>query len=155
MKVEYINPFIKGVQHLFSTMLSAEAMRGDASASRGDSNSNEVTALIGMTGSAQGMVTIGLSKKTAIAMVNRMLSTDNSVMDDTVADGIAELVNIVAGQAKAELASESDEPIDLSLPTVVQGTDYGVDYPSDAVWLEVPFNSELGDFMLRVTFRTK
>jgi hypothetical protein len=40
----------------------------------------------------------------------------------------------------------------LSLPTVVRGTNYKVDYPTRTAWLEVPFKSDLGSFSLRVTF---
>jgi chemotaxis protein CheX len=73
-------------------------------------------------------------------------------VDDTVSDAIAEMVNIVAGGAKSKLSGDDRPPIDLSLPTVVRGNSYNVDYPSGSIWLEVPFNSELGSFTLRVTF---
>ncbi len=73
-------------------------------------------------------------------------------MDDTVSDAIAEMVNIVAGGAKAKLNLGGGAPLDLSLPTVVRGNSYNVDYPSGSVWLEVPFDSDLGSFRLRVTF---
>jgi CheY-specific phosphatase CheX len=63
-------------------------------------------------------------------------------------------VNIVAGSAKAKLNAGNDHPLDLSLPTVVHGENYNVQYPSKSVWLEVPFKSDLGEFNLRVTFET-
>ncbi len=63
---------------------------------------------------------------------------------------MAELVNIVAGGAKVRF-SDGGKPVELSLPTVVRGSHFSVDYPSQAVWLEVPFQSELGAFTLRVT----
>ena len=54
--------------------------------------------------------------------------------------------------ALAKLSQEGATPIDLSLPTVVRGDNYQIDYPTQTVWLEVPFNSSLGEFNLRVTF---
>jgi hypothetical protein len=34
----------------------------------------------------------------------------------------------------------------------VRGKNYNVEYPSGSIWLEVPFDSDLGSFGLRVTF---
>jgi chemotaxis protein CheX len=152
MKVEYINPFVECVYDLFSTMLRASVKRGVPGVAKGSSNPREIMALIGLSGPARGAVALAFPTGTALAMVSRLLGTDLTVMDGTVTDGIAELVNIVAGCSKAKLAKADARPIDLSLPTVVRGNSYSIDYPSQAVWLEVPFTSELGPFSLRVTF---
>mgnify|MGYP000125223922 CR=1 FL=1 len=45
--------------------------------------------------------------------------TPVTVIDETVSDGVAEIVNIVAGSAKAKLNTDASRPLDLSLPTVV------------------------------------
>lgn len=154
MKVEYINPFIESVYDLFSTMLSSTAKRGDVGVLKGEPTSaRHIMALIGLSGPARGMVALSFPVETALRMVNRLLGTETKVLDDTVSDAMAELVNIVAGGAKARFPLEDGvAPIDLSLPTVVRGSNYNVDYPSGSVWLEVPFETDLGPFDLRVTF---
>ena len=152
MKVEYINPFIESVYDLFTTMLSSKAQRGDVGLAKTDANPRDIMALIGLSGMARGMVALAFPVETALNMVNSLLGTEIRVVDDTVSDAIAEMVNIVAGGAKAKLNTGDGPPIDLSLPTVVRGNSYNVDYPSGSVWLEVPFNSDLGPFTLRVTF---
>lgn len=152
MKVEYINPFIESTYDLFSTMLSSKAIRGDVGLAKPGANPRDIMALIGLSGMARGMVALAFPVDTALNMVNRLLGTQIRVIDDTVSDAIAEMVNIVAGGAKAKIRADMEKPIDLSLPTVVRGNNYNVDYPSGSVWLEVPFNSDLGSFTLRVTF---
>jgi chemotaxis protein CheX len=152
MKVEYINPFIESVYDLFSTMLGDEARRGDVGVSKDNPNPRDIMALIGISGHARGMVALSFPKATALNMVNKLLSSDTTELDDTVSDAVAELVNIVAGGAKAKFPKEDGKPLDLSLPTVVRGSGYEVDYPSGSVWLEVPFESGLGGFTMRVTF---
>ena len=153
MKVEYINPFIESTYELFSTMLTATAKRGDVGiAKEVKSNARDIMGLIGLSGPARGMVALAFPVETALKMVNRLLDTEIKVMDDTVSDAIAEMVNIVAGGAKAKINIGGNKPIDLSLPTVVRGSNYDVDYPTGTVWLEVPFDSDLGSFSLRVTF---
>jgi len=152
MKVEYINPFIESTYDLFSTMLGSKAIRGGVGLAKPDANPRDIMALIGLSGMARGMVALAFPIETALNMVNRLLGTQIRVVDDTVSDAIAEMVNIVAGGAKAKISADMEKPIDLSLPTVVRGNNYNVDYPSGSVWLEVPFNSDLGSFTLRVTF---
>ena len=151
MKVEYINPFIESVNEMFSTMLNAKVKRGEVGVCRGDLNPKDIMALIGLSGQIRGMVALAFPVNTALKIVGRLLGMEHKILDDTASDAIAEVVNIVAGGAKAKLKVEGP-PIDLSLPTVVRGNNYSVDYPSKSVWLEVPFDSELGIFALRVTF---
>lgn len=154
MKAEYINPFIESVRELFSTMLNSNAERGDVGVFWEVPPSSDIVALIGLSGPMRGTVALSFPVGTALSLVGRLLGVDVRVVDDTVRDGIAEIVNIVAGAAKGKLRKGIGVPIDLSLPTVVRGTDYQVSYPSRTAWLEVPFKSDLGDFSLRVTFET-
>jgi chemotaxis protein CheX len=87
-------------------------------------------------------------------MVSRLLGVEMDSLDATISDALGEMVNIVAGGAKAKFSNENGgPPIDLSLPNVIQGSNYCVDYPSHTTWLDVPFSSELGAFNLRVTFQ--
>ena len=153
MNVEYINPFIASVHDLFTTMLSAKASRGNVAIARGDGASHDIVALIGLSGPARGMVTLAFPVKTALNIANRLLSSELRIMDDTVSDAIAEVVNIVAGGAKARFKIENSPPIDLSLPTVVRGNSFCMDYPTKTTWLEVPFETDLGPFVMRVTFK--
>lgn len=151
MDVKFINPFVESVYDTFSTMLKAAAERGELTVSDSTSNPRSLVGLIGMTGPIRGTVALNLPINTAMAVVNRLLGTDLRIVDDTVSDAVAELVNIIAGGAKARLPQGEGPPIDLSIPTVVKGNTYRIDYPTDAVWLELSFTSELGPFTLSVT----
>ncbi len=153
MKVEYINPFIESVHQLFTTMLGCSVERGTVAVSRNGGGPGDITAMIGLSGPARGLVALNFSMETARSLVGRFLHLDPNQVEDSVADGVAELVNIVAGSAKARFhETQGGGVINLSLPTVVRGSSYSVDYPSQAAWLDVPFESELGPFHMRVTF---
>jgi len=156
MKVDYINPFIESVYELFSAKLNCEVVKGEVGVFWEPPYNSDIVALIGLSGPARGTVALSFPVSTALSMVGRLKDTDVRIVDDMVKDGVAELVNIVALCAKSKLNDGSTIPIDLSLPTVVRGTHYKVDYPTRTAWLEVPFKSDLGPFSLRVTFeRTK
>lgn len=154
MKMEYINPFIDAIYNLFTTMIGIEVQKGAIGISKDLSSPYDVTALIGLSGRARGTVSLSFPSDTAMKMVGKMLSVDPAEMDIALTDGVGEIVNIVAGSAKSKLVSDDGKPIDLSLPNVIIGEDYIIEYPKETVWIEVPFTSELGPFNLRVTFET-
>lgn len=131
-------------------MLGTEAERGPLGLSDATMSPRSLVAIIGLSGPAKGVVALHLPTSTAMAIVNRLLGTELRVVDDTIADGVAELVNIIAGGAKAKFAAADGRPIDLGLPSVVKGNGTRVEYPSDAAWLEIPFRSDLGPFSLTV-----
>jgi chemotaxis protein CheX len=152
-KVEYINPFIESVGELFTTMLAARASRGKPEVAGDEADPTEVTALIGWSGPARGTVALALPEKTAMSVAERLLSIEMTEMTDDVLDAVSEVVNIIAGGAKAKFSEQQGiGTIDLSLPTVVCGGSYDVQHPSQATRIEVPFESDLGPFCLRVTF---
>ncbi|MBI1319517.1 MAG: hypothetical protein GC168_11310 [Candidatus Hydrogenedens sp.] len=153
ISIEHINPFIKSTRETFHTMLACEAVRGNvAVTSQQPEDPRQILAMVGLSGRLRGMVSISFPEQTALRIVERLLGMSVEGIDETVSDAISEMANIIAGGAKADLSGEHDTPLELSLPTVVHGKGYEVEYPSGAVWVEIPFESELGGFVVRVTF---
>lgn len=152
MKVEYINPFIESVYELFQTMLKSRVERTKLTLASDGTTAGDITALVGLSGLARGTVALSFPMHTAQAVVGQMLSIDPKEVAESVPDGVAELVNMVAGGAKAKFHVEGDSIIELGLPTVVRGGDFVINYPSHASWLDIGFTSGLGPFSLRVTF---
>ena len=109
-------------------------------------------ALIGFSGVVQGTADLALPTETCSAMIDRLLGHAADYSPDTISDTIGELINILACSAKAKISLKGHGTLDLSLPIVLTGPDYEVYSPSNTMWLEVPFTSELGDVTLRLTF---
>lgn len=154
LKAEYINPFVESVKDLFSTMLRCGVTRGspgltDKSKVAEDS---DVMALIGLTGPAKGTVALTFPKTTALAAVHRFSGLAPEDIDDAAVDAMAEMVNIIAGGAKARLHDGTGAQFVLGLPTVITGQHFKVSYNSTTRWLDIPFSSEMGAFNLRVAF---
>lgn len=152
-KAEYINPFIESVYALFSTMLDCEVHRQDLALRRNLDPSLDIVAFISLSGSVQGTVALAFPIKTALSIVSRIYEDEVVVIDSKVIDAIGEMANVVAGSAQAFLCQVEQGRIDLGVPTVVRGSNFSIDYPSQATWLEVPFSSELGVFVIRVTIK--
>jgi chemotaxis protein CheX len=148
--VSYVNPFVEAVDAVFQTMLHVHPKRNAVKISSQERRGERLTSLIGISGRMSGCVALCFPPETALRLSGRMLGSEITQVNDEVIDAISELVNMVAGSAKAKF--NADPPLELGLPTVVEGSGYRVKYPSKSVWLEVPFSSDAGDFSMEVTY---
>lgn len=152
MDTGLVNPFIDSVCGLFAKLLDMKVKQGDLSIRQGYNNPNDLMAMVGLGTPARGTVTLSFPQETACAVVSRLIDTRLEDVDETVVDGLAELVNIVAGSAKEKLVPPDMPPVELSLPTVVRGRKEILESTGQAPWLDVTFTSELGPFSLALTF---
>ena len=149
MKVEHINPFVKSVIETFRSMLGCEVKHGKPSVTVDDGATNDLIGVIGLTGTAQGTIALKFPPQTAMAMVGKLVGMEFKSVDSSVIDGVGELVNIIAGNAKVKFEGHR---ISISLPTVLRGGIYKLTVPA-ASRLTVPFMSENGNFEILVSFR--
>lgn len=149
MDAAYIRPFLDSVNSVFVTMLGVQPQPLEGRPETGPPGA-QLTSLIGISGSISGMVLLRFPPQTALNLAGRMLSTRFGGITDEVIDAISEIVNMVAGSAKARF--DSHPPLQLGLPTVVEGAGYRVKYPRKSVLVEVAFRSEAGEFSLEVTY---
>lgn len=152
MKAQYINPFIESIESVFDTMLNTPITRLQARATKDGSihQGDWLTSIIGISGEASGAVALSFPKATALQLAGKFLTCDIKEVNGEVTDAISELANMVGGSAKAKF--ELDPPPELSLPTVVAGHDYKTRFPTKSVWVEVPFSSPAGEFLMEVSF---
>lgn len=151
MDVSYINPFIEAVDSVFTTMLSVRPKRNGLKVSDGTPHPGPmITSLVGISGKVSGVVALRFPPETALMLAGKLLGVDPKEVSAEVTDAVAELVNMVAGSAKAKFNHEP--PLELGLPTVVEGTGYRLKYPTKSIWLEVPFTSSAGNFSMEVTY---
>ncbi len=148
--VSFINPFIGSVGSVFTTMLNLNPTRSKVVPADDASQDESLSALVGLSGELSGVVALRFPPATALKVAGIMLDAKYTEIDDHVIDAISELVNMVAGSAKAQF--DFDPPLQLGLPTVVEGRDYKLKYPSKSVWLDFPFACEAGDFSLEFTY---
>jgi chemotaxis protein CheX len=147
-----INPFIEAVDTVFTTMLHLQPKRNGVRVNHGEQGRDNpsITSLVGLSGQISGVVALRFPPATALSVANRLLGSEIGQVNDEVVDVISELVNMVAGSAKAKF--DFDPPLELGLPTVVEGAGYKLKYPSKSVWLEVGFASDAGAFSMEVTY---
>ncbi len=150
MKVEHINPFLASTISVFDTMLNCKLERGVPYLKDGTQPQHEVSGVIGLSGKAQGTVVLGLSRETALSATEALLQERPPAINGDVTDAIGELVNIIAGNAKAKLEHLE---MSVSLPTVITGKNHCVEFPTKVTPICIPFTSAWGDVTVEVGLR--
>ena len=135
---------------LFRDFLGLEVTAGKPILLEDPQKLMDVSAIIGLAGETQGAVVLSFSHDTAVRAVSRMEGTEHRFLGAEVIDGVGEMVNIIAGNAKRDLL---DFRIQISLPGVITGNDYRINWPAAVPVITIPFRSEIGRFSVNVSLK--
>ena len=147
MKVEWINPFLSATVDTFARMTRLKVVAGKPYLFTDHQNIKDISGVIGLSGSLKGAVVIGMPQAVALNVVERLIGMRFEKLSADVSDAVGELANIIAGYAKKDIKNED---IQIALPTVVFGPKHTVSMPSDVPVVVIPFESELGNFVIEV-----
>jgi chemotaxis protein CheX len=119
---------VSAVQEVFSTMVGAELSPAGDEKALGLPN---LTAIVGLAGIFNGVVSVRCDMRTARVVAARMLGLEESgdpadsspEVDASAADAMGEICNMVAGAFKTRLC-EGGTGCLLSVPSVIIGADY-------------------------------
>lgn len=149
-----LGPVVTAARETFSLMMSLEAVEVTPAQAEAVAPVHEVSAVIGLSGAGVGgAMVVSADRGTAAALVSRFVGAPLAGFDEDVADGMAELANIIAGAAKAEAAAGGGPRLALSLPTVVAGAGHQV-FRARGITNEMAFlQTEAGPLCLQVHLR--
>jgi chemotaxis protein CheX len=151
MDVSYVNPFVVSTIETFKKMLNVECKPGKLSLKDNSHHSYDLTGVIGLSGEAQGSICLSFPQEVAFKAVAALLGIQVTTMSDDVTDGIGELVNIVAGNAKQYLTNYK---LSISLPKVIVGQNHSVASMRDVPTIVVPIVSAMGEFAMEIALKT-
>lgn len=147
MRAEYINPFIEATVDVFRTMLACDVSRTGLQVNDTFSPQYDITGIIGLSGKAHGDVVISFERDVALCATETLVGVKYHEINDDVVDTVGELTNMIAGNAKTQLASLA---MSLALPTVIVGKNHSIRFPSKVKPLSLPFDSVWGRFNIEV-----
>ena len=150
MQVKYINPFLKASLNLFKEYLGLQVEAGKPHVLDNPGTLYEVSGIIGLAGETVGAVVLSFSRETSIKIVSTMEGRTYTALGKEVIDGVGELINIIAGNAKQDLL---EFRIEISLPGVITGETYRIHWPEGIPVVSIPFSSEVGPFSVNVSLR--
>ena len=151
MIAEYVDHFVIATTDVFRTMLDCVPKLIEPRWSDNDDGGLgpfHVSAIVGLSGTIRGTIEMSFPEETAIAICNKLVSGDNTMLNADVIDALGEMVNMVSGGAKAKFVGER---MSTSLPSVVKGANYTIKHPSNSQSISIPFESELGSLLVKVT----
>ena len=121
MKLEFINPFVKAAIDVLRAEVGSEVERGKLRLENSPSSSHDIAVMIGLTGSAQGVVLYGMSLATGKNIVSKMMGQECEEFDALAQSGIAEMGNVITGHASRGL-SDNGYQCNITPPTLIVGT---------------------------------
>ena len=131
MRVEYINPFVEAAFNVLKEVLGEDIKRGELYLKATSQPVLGVAAIVGLAGDVEGRVLLDMSHKTALAIASAMNGEKLTELDALGKATIAELANMITGQAVTKL-HDLGFKFDLTPPALITGdnmvvTDAGVE----------------------------
>ena len=150
MKAKYINPFLAASMNLFKEHLGVDVRSLNPFVRKDPTVLEEVSGIIGLAGETTGAVVLSFSRTTAMNIVSVFAGRTYTALTNEVLDGVGELVNIIAGNAKKDLL---DFRVSISLPGVIVGSSTKIHWPEGVPVITIPFDSNLGSLSVNVSLK--
>jgi len=149
--VKIINPFLEAAVNVLKTMAMIEAKPDKPFIKKDSTAMGDVSGIIGITGDAQGSMSLSFESPCIFAIVGNLFGMPVSEINDEVKDAVGEMTNMICGDARRRL-----EGIGVNLqagtPTVVSGKGHSIRHIHKGRCLAVPFNTPNGRFVVEVAF---
>lgn len=134
-----INPYIGATVDLLSTMAGLRAEKKEVFLKKNYRLFGDISAIMSFTGKVEGEVVVCFEEALARNVVARIMAAPSgSLTKNELREGIGEIVNIIAGNAKAVLAN-TEYAHQIALPTVVLGNGHEISHPGNAPCIVVRF----------------
>ena len=148
--VRYINPLLNAVIDVLKTMAMIKASPGEPYLNKERRAAGDVTGLIGVTGYAEGVISLTLTEACVLRIVSNMLGEEFNSINDEIADAVGELTNMIAGQARTHL-SDAGMSFQASTPSVIVGKNHELKHISNAPILAIPFTTPDGKLVVEIS----
>lgn len=142
LDVAWVNPFVEATVDTLKQMAGMECERSGLTLRMDAATKGEISGTMGLSGIAEGFVSVTFKNDTARKIVCRMLQINvGEESEEDIRDGVGELMNMVAGAAKAQLVS-TEHAFHLSLPNVIVGGPHTVGQIRGVPVIVIEFNTE-------------
>ncbi len=119
-RAEHLEPFVSGAREVLEAELGVQVERGSLRLEAGSHTTQEVTAIVGITGQLTGLAVYGMSREMAVAVVGQLMGAPVEELDDLALSGVGELGNVITGRA-ATLLAEQGIRADIAPPVLLVG----------------------------------
>ena len=149
MDVKLINSFINATVNVLKTMAHVTCRAEKPYLKKDRVAKGDVTGVIGLTGAANGTVSVTFQRGSILKIVSSMFGEEITTVDGDVADAVVELTNMISGQARKEL-EKTGQVFEAAVPSVISGKNHTVTHYSDDARIAIPFSTKGGEFTIEV-----
>ncbi|MDR2641487.1 MAG: chemotaxis protein CheX [Planctomycetaceae bacterium] len=101
-----------------------------------------VTGLIGLSGKCTGFISIAMPERVAVAAVSGLSMESYKSVNAQVIDGVGEITNIIAGGIKTKLYNTQWMIHNITIPSVILGSNYQISYSKGIEFCSISFEIE-------------
>lgn len=151
MNVKFLNPFVSAAHDILQHEMREAVQRGDLRMENGSYQTDDVTVIISLIGAVDGNVFYGMSKESAIQFASTLMGEQMDSLNELAQSGIAELGNVITGQASMRLAEAGFES-NISTPSLIIGRGASIstlEHPR----LVVPLHTSVGSLTIHLSLR--
>ena len=152
MKAEFVNPFASAVVMVFQKEFGMNVMRDSLALQQGPLRGADVNTIIGVTGQLEGQVIYTFEERVALRIASALMGEVVEDLDELAKSAVAELGNIVTGNAAIGL-SENGYNCILTPPTLLTGKELIVTTFTPV--LNIPFSTDFGSVTVHVALRER
>lgn len=149
MDVKLINPFLEAGVSVLKTMAMIEPIPEKPFLKTDQSAKGDVSGIIGITGDAQGSMSISFTASCITAIVANLFGSAITEINDEVKDAVGELTNMICGDARRRLESAGTS-LQAGTPTVISGTNHSIKHVNKGPCIAMPFNTPNGTFVIEI-----
>lgn len=152
VKASFLTPFVEATRKTFGVQAELEVQTGKIRVKqKGERLSADLAGVMSISSSAfRGAIAVCFPAMTFVKIYAKMMGEERYTIGDEEFDAAAEIMNIIFGQAKAELENNQNIVLGQAIPTLVRGTQLDLMQKSSAATMVIPFSTELGEFHIQV-----
>ncbi|MEX0784331.1 MAG: chemotaxis protein CheX [Dehalococcoidia bacterium] len=150
-RLDLVGPFLEAAARVIKQECGETVGKGQVHRVRSPQTTNEVSAMIAITGSVAGLVIYSMSRPVALSIASKMIGEPQSDFDELPQSAIAELANIITGQASIGL-ERNGFPSIMSPPILLVGQGSSI-ATFNLTRLVVPLVVEAGEFLVDVAIK--
>ena len=149
MDVKLVNPFINATVKVLETMAGTKANPGKPYVKKDKVARGDVTGLIGITGEANGTISVTFDEGSILGIVSRMFGERQKSLNDEISDAVGELTNMISGQGRRKLEQDGRH-FQAAIPSVISGKDHVINHITSGPIIAIPFSTDGGRFTIEI-----
>ena len=158
--IEFSRPFVEAAKNVFETMVYTKLEPQKPNIKKDNISKGDISAVLGMSGEIErgngkcnykAMLVLSFPYATYFKVAGAMLSETYSSYVPEIHDVGGEIVNMIMGNAKRDLKGLGYSS-NMAIPSMIEGKDHTIKYPSGTTVILIPINSAHGEFFMEICY---